>query len=82
MAVGVVRNIIIEATYLYTKHRFRYNKQKEILGIEEGLVGPCMNQASAPSEITHLTPVEKDRLSNDLKVNVYVCMYMVTIITK
>ena len=44
-----------------------YEEQKKLREEAESSSGPCMNQHVAPSTITHLTPVLKDRLSLELQ---------------
>ncbi len=53
-----------ESTFAWLKQW--YDDEQKRIEISESAVGPCMNQAVAPSNITHLTPEYKDRLRDDL----------------
>jgi hypothetical protein len=53
------------ATYSWLKAWYEAEQAK--LGETEDSAGPCMNQAVAPSVITHLTSEYKKRLDRELK---------------
>jgi hypothetical protein len=52
-----------------------YDKAKQVEEIEESSSGSCMNQAVAPSSVTHIAPDEKRRLAAELKVTSLVKLY-------
>jgi hypothetical protein len=54
-----------EETYTWLKAW--YDREQLNNEIVEGGVGPCMNQHIAPTDVTHLTPNHKDRLSREMR---------------
>jgi hypothetical protein len=52
----------------YSWLRDWYIKAKQERMEDEGSSGSCMNQAVAPSSVTHITPAEKKRLAVELQV--------------
>jgi len=54
-----------EGTYKWLKAW--YDREQMMSEINEGGVGPCMNQHVAPTSVTHLTPSNKDRLSREMQ---------------
>lgn len=51
----------------YTWLKEWYDREQKRIADTEDSAGPCMNQAVAPSVITHLIPEYKDRLDSELK---------------
>jgi len=54
-----------ESTYKWLKEWYQEEQKKR--SETETAAGPCMNQVVAPTAMTHITPVLKDRLSDDLR---------------
>ena len=55
------------ATYAWLREWYDREKTKRV--VLEDSSGSCMNQAVAPSSVTHITPDEKKRLAAELQVN-------------
>lgn len=56
-----------EATYSWLRAWYEAAQREQ--EVNEGSSGSCMNQAVAPSTVTHITQVEKKRLAEDLKAS-------------
>lgn len=56
-----------EATYTWLRAWYQQAKAEQMQ--DESSSGSCMNQAVAPSAVTHITPVEKKKLAAELQVN-------------
>lgn len=62
---GFYKQRLPEETYVWLKNW--YDEQQRIDEITEHGVGTCMNQQHAPSQITHLPPDLKSKLTQDLQ---------------
>jgi hypothetical protein len=64
-AEGFLHRKLPLSTYHWLVEWYQQKQQEEERA--ETVVGPCMNQQTAPSSITHLEPSLKNRLENELK---------------
>jgi len=63
--------------FQFSHHTYRWYDRERLLQEEiESSSGPCMNQHVAPSGVTHLTAEHKDRLSNELRCDSVVVVFL------
>mmetsp|Transcript_17860 Transcript_17860/g.23532 ORF Transcript_17860/g.23532 Transcript_17860/m.23532 type:complete len:448 (-) Transcript_17860:247-1590(-) len=61
---GFEKHRLPEETFIWLRDYYTFGKRKKI---EEGPVGPCLNQHVSPTYMIHLTPSQKQRLNREIE---------------